>query len=80
MGVSFILEALLFIVAFQNHPFSVLSGRKWSEKREVLQAAQFTDARGDLDLKISDKSVCKVRKMGWRDAETPRGLKKKEVI
>lgn len=67
-------------IVFQNHPFFVVSGRKWSEKREVLEAAQFTDTRGDLDLKISDKSVSKVRKTGWRDAGTPGGLKKKEVI
>lgn len=46
----------------------------------MLEAAQFTDTRGDLDLKISDKSAGKVRKMGWRDAGTPAGLKKKEVI
>lgn len=49
--------SFISIIEFQNHLFSVPSGRKWREKREMLEAVKMTDTRGDLDLEISDKSV-----------------------
>lgn len=48
--------SFLSIVGSQNHLSFVPNGRKWRERNEVLEVAQFTDTEGTWTW-VSDKSV-----------------------